>query len=155
MKCLWSRKGFRNFVTSQVTYSSEVFVISQGIPKLRNMSSTYFSEAFCDLARAGIPKLHNISTDLSEVFVISQGILKLRNISTNLSEVFVISQGIPKLRNISTYFREICDLAKQFQNLIFKSFFCVRFDSVVYACYFYCSLYTFSRKKGIIFCISH
>ena len=51
-----------------------------------------------------IPKLRNISTNFSEVFVISQGIPKLIfSISTYFIEVFVISQGIPKLRNISTY----------------------------------------------------
>ena len=69
-----------------------MFVISQGIPKLRNIF-TYFRKVF--VISQGIPKLLlNILTYFREVFVISQGIPKLRNIFTYFRKVFVISQGI-------------------------------------------------------------
>ena len=76
--------NLKRLVTDQLDFS----------PLLLHML-TYFREVF--VTSQGIPKLRNISTNFSEVFVISQGIPKLRNISTHFKEAFVISQGIPKL----------------------------------------------------------
>ena len=52
--------------------------------------------------------------------MISQGIPKLRNILTYISEVFVISQEIPKLRNILTYFREVFVTSQEIPKLLFN-----------------------------------